>query len=48
VDDLPTTAELASLRALTVQLRTENARLLRLLELTDVPFSEHLVLHQKS
>ncbi|MFL6124004.1 TOTE conflict system archaeo-eukaryotic primase domain-containing protein [Actinophytocola sp.] len=34
MDDLPTAEELASLRALTAQLRAENARLLRLLELT--------------
>ncbi|HEX6359592.1 hypothetical protein [Actinophytocola sp.] len=34
MDDLPVAEELASLRALTAQLRAENARLLRLLELT--------------
>jgi superfamily II DNA or RNA helicase len=34
VDDLPLAEELASLRALTARLRSENARLLRLLELT--------------
>jgi superfamily II DNA or RNA helicase len=34
VDDLPVVEELASLRALTAQLRAENARLLRLLEMT--------------
>jgi hypothetical protein len=34
VDDLPAVEELANLRALTTQLRAENARLLRLLELT--------------
>jgi superfamily II DNA or RNA helicase len=34
VDDLPLVEELASLRTLTAQLRAENARLLRLLELT--------------
>lgn len=34
VDDLPLAAELASLRALTERLQAENARLLRLLELT--------------
>ncbi|MGH3762240.1 TOTE conflict system archaeo-eukaryotic primase domain-containing protein [Actinophytocola sp.] len=34
MDDLPLVEELASLRALTAQLRAENARLLRLLELS--------------
>jgi hypothetical protein len=34
VDDLPAEEELAGLRALVTQLRAENARLLRLLELT--------------
>jgi hypothetical protein len=34
VDDLRAAEELVNLRALTAQLRTENARLLRLLELT--------------